>query len=123
MEVILREVVEKLGSRGQVVKVAAGFARNFLLPQRLAVAASSANLKIVAQEKEAHLKREAKAQVENQELAKLLSAVTIEIHQKAGENDHLFGSVITAVMVFSGLTLFGIAGIAWAAMKSGRSKT
>ena len=60
MEVILREDVEKLGSRGQLVKVAPGFARNFLLPKRLAVAATDANKKIVEQERQAALRREAK---------------------------------------------------------------
>ena len=60
MEVILREDIEKLGSRGQLVKVAAGYARNFLLPKRLAVAATDANRKIVEQERQAHLRKEAK---------------------------------------------------------------
>ena len=62
MEVILREDIEKLGSRGEVVKVAAGYARNFLLPKRLAVAATGANKKIVEQERQAHLRKEAKLQ-------------------------------------------------------------
>lgn len=93
MEVILREDVEKLGARGEVIKVAPGYARNFLLPKRLAVAATDANRKIVEQEKQAHVKREAKAQSESQDLAKLLENQTITISQKAGENDQLFGSV------------------------------
>ena len=93
MEVILREDVEKLGSRGQVVKVADGYARNFLLPKRLAVAATEANKKIVEQERQAHLRREAKLVGEAQDLAKLLGGVTVSIAQKAGENDQLFGSV------------------------------
>jgi len=93
MEVILREDIESLGSRGQVVKVAAGYARNFLLPKRLAVAATDSNRKIVEQEKQAHLRKEAKLAGEAQELAKLVGAVTIEVKRKAGENDQLFGSV------------------------------
>jgi large subunit ribosomal protein L9 len=93
MEVILREEVEKLGRRGDVVKVAPGYARNFLLPKRLAVAATDANKKIVEQEKQAHLRREAKEVADAQELAKLMSAVSVTIAQKAGENDQLFGSV------------------------------
>ncbi|HEU0124384.1 MAG TPA: 50S ribosomal protein L9 [Bryobacteraceae bacterium] len=93
MEVILREDIEKLGSRGQLVKVAPGFARNFLLPKRLAVAATEANKKIVEQERQAALRREAKEAGEASELAKLLESVEITIAQKAGENDHLFGSV------------------------------
>jgi large subunit ribosomal protein L9 len=95
MEVILREDVETLGTRGQVVNVAAGYARNFLLPKRLAVAANEGNRKIVEQEKQAYLKREAKAETESQELAKLVEGQTVTISQKAGENDHLFGSVTT----------------------------
>ena len=93
MEVILREDVERLGSRGQVVKVADGYARNFLLPKRLAVAASESNKKIVEQERQAHLRREAKQKGEAEDLSKLLSGVTVIIAQKAGENDQLFGSV------------------------------
>ena len=95
MEVILREDVDKLGSRGQVVKVAAGYARNFLLPKRLAVAATGSNKKIIEQERQAHLRKDAKLEVEAQDLAKLISGVTVTIKQKAGENDQLFGSVTT----------------------------
>jgi large subunit ribosomal protein L9 len=96
MEVILREDLEKLGARGQVVKVAPGYARNFLLPRRLAVAATEANKKIVEQERQAHLRREAKILGEAQDLAKIMSAVEVTISQKAGENDQLFGSVTAA---------------------------
>ena len=93
MEVILREDVDNLGTRGQVVKVAPGYARNFLLPKRLAVQATEANKKIVEQEREAYLRREAKAKGEAEDLGKLMSNVTVTIKQKAGENDQLFGSV------------------------------
>jgi large subunit ribosomal protein L9 len=93
MEVILREDIEKLGSRGQVVKVAAGYARNFLLPKRMAVAATASNKKIVEQERQAHLRREAKLKSEAEDLSKLLEGVSVTIVQKAGENDQLFGSV------------------------------
>ncbi len=93
MEVILREEIEKLGRRGEVVKVAAGYARNFLLPKRLAVAATASNIKIVEQERQAHLRRDAKEIGDAQDLAKMLAAVEITIAQKAGENDQLFGSV------------------------------
>ena len=93
MEVILREDIERLGNRGQVVKVADGYARNFLLPKRLAVAATDANRKIVEQERQAHLRREAKQKSEAEDLSKLLAGVTVMIAQKAGENDQLFGSV------------------------------
>lgn len=93
MEVILREDVEKLGNRGEVVKVAAGYARNFLLPRRLAVAATDANRKIVEQERQAHLRKEAKLKNEAVDLGQLLGGVSVTIAQKAGENDQLFGSV------------------------------
>jgi large subunit ribosomal protein L9 len=93
MELILREDIEKLGNRGEVVKVAAGYARNYLLPKRLAVVANASNKKIVDQEREAHLRREAKLESEAADLAKLLSAVSVTIKQKAGEEGHLFGSV------------------------------
>jgi large subunit ribosomal protein L9 len=93
MEVILREEIEKLGNRGDVVKVAPGYARNFLLPRRLAVLATDANRKIVEQERQAHLRREAKLEGEAQDLAKMVGSVTLTIARKAGENDQLFGSV------------------------------
>jgi large subunit ribosomal protein L9 len=93
MEIILREDIDKLGARGQVVKVAAGYARNFLLPKRLAVAATDSNRKIVEQERQAHLRKDVKLQSEAQDLGKLLGALTITISRKAGENDQLFGSV------------------------------
>jgi large subunit ribosomal protein L9 len=93
MEVILREDIEKLGSRGEVVKVAPGYARNFLIPKRLAVAATESNKKIVEQERQAHLRKEAKQIGEAQDLAKIMSGVSVTITQKAGENDQLFGSV------------------------------
>ena len=93
MDVILREDVEKLGTRGQLVKVAPGYARNFLLPNKMAVAATESNKKIVEQERQAHLRREAKVEGEAKDLGQMLGAVSITISQKAGENDQLFGSV------------------------------
>ncbi len=96
MEIILREDIDKLGQRGQTVKVAAGYARNYLLPRRLAVAATEGNKKIVEQERQAHLRRETKVQADAQELSKLMAPVEITITQKAGDNDQLFGSVTPA---------------------------
>jgi len=93
MEVILREDIDQLGSRGDVVKVAPGYARNFLLPKRLAVAATDSNKKIVEQERQAHLRKEAKAVGEATQLAQIMTGATVRIAQKAGENDQLFGSV------------------------------
>ncbi len=93
MEVILREDVEKVGSRGSVVKVANGYARNFLLPKRLAVAATESNKKIVDQEREAHVRREAKVKSDAETLAQLMANVTVTLRHRVGENNHLFGSV------------------------------
>jgi len=84
MEVILREDVEKVGARGTVVKVADGYARNYLLPKRLAVAATESNKKIVDQEREAHLRREAKLQSEAEGLAQLLSSVVLTFKRRVG---------------------------------------
>jgi len=75
------------------VKVAPGYARNFLLPNKMAVAATDSNKKIVEQERQAYLRREAKVEGEAKDLGKMLGAVAITIRQKAGENDQLFGSV------------------------------
>ena len=96
MEVILREDIVNLGSRGSVVKVTPGYARNFLLPKKMAVAATESNKKIVEQERQSHLKREAKESAEATDLAKLMAAVEVTIAHKAGENDQLFGSVTSA---------------------------
>ena len=93
MEVILREDIDNLCIRGQVVTLAAGYARNFLLPRRLAVPATEGNKKIIEQERLAALRREAKEEASAKELAALLSSVTLTSVQKAGEQDVLFGSV------------------------------
>jgi large subunit ribosomal protein L9 len=93
MDVILREDIDTLGMRGQVVQVATGYARNFLLPKRLAVAATESNKKIVEQERQAHLRKEAKFKTEAEDLGKMMTGVSVTISQKAGENDQLFGSV------------------------------
>ena len=95
MEVILREDVEKLGARGQMVKVASGYARNFLLPRKLAVAATESNKKIVEQERQAHLRRDAKEVADATDLGKMMANLSVTISQKAGENEQLFGSVTT----------------------------
>lgn len=109
MEVILREEIENLGRRGDVVKVAPGYARNFLLPKRLAVAANESNKKIVEQEKQAYLRRESKEIGDASDLAKLMASVEVTIAQKSGENDQLFGSVtsqdIAAALEKAGYTI------------------
>jgi large subunit ribosomal protein L9 len=73
--------------------VASGYARNFLIPKKLAVTATGSNKKIVEQERQGHLRKEAKLQGEAQDLAKLVNGVSVTIQQKSGENDQLFGSV------------------------------
>jgi large subunit ribosomal protein L9 len=93
MEVILREDVDKVGNRGSVVKVANGYARNYLLPKRLAVPATDANKKIVEQEREAYLRREVKEKGDAEQLGQIMSGVVLTFHQKVGENNQLFGSV------------------------------
>ncbi|HLH02485.1 MAG TPA: 50S ribosomal protein L9 [Bryobacteraceae bacterium] len=93
MEIILREDVEKVGTRGSVVKVADGYARNYLLPKRLAVPATEANKKIVEQEREAYVRREAKVKGDAESLAQLMQNVTVTLRHRVGENNHLFGSV------------------------------
>jgi large subunit ribosomal protein L9 len=93
MEVILREKVEKLGNRGEVVKVSEGYARNFLLPHKLALLATPANRKQVEQEKTAAVRREANEKAEWQALAQQLAQLTIRLSRKVGENDVLYGSV------------------------------
>jgi large subunit ribosomal protein L9 len=93
MEVILREDVDKVGNRGSVVKVADGYARNYLLPKRLAVPATNANKKIVEQEREAYLRREAKAKGDAEQLGQIMAGIVVTFHQKVGENNQLFGSV------------------------------
>ncbi len=109
MEVILREEIENLGRRGDVVRVAPGYARNFLLPKRLAVAANESNKKIVEQEKQAYLRRESKEIGDANDLAKMMGSVEVTIAQKAGENDQLFGSVtaqdIVAALERAGYTI------------------
>lgn len=93
MELILREDIDKLGSRGEVVKVKDGYARNFLLPRRMAVAATAANKKIVEQERQSWLRKEATVKADAEGLAQILNGVVLEFERKAGEEDHLFGSV------------------------------
>ena len=93
MEVILKTEVPKLGGRGDVVKVADGFARNYLLPRKLAIQATSSNKKVIDDMKAASLRREAKLKGDAEQLAGLMKDVIVTVAEKAGENDQLFGSV------------------------------
>ncbi|HEV2298219.1 MAG TPA: 50S ribosomal protein L9 [Candidatus Acidoferrales bacterium] len=96
MEIILQEDVDKLGNRGQVVTVAEGYARNYLLPRKLAVPADKGNMKRLEKMRAAFAKKEATERESAQKLADLLATIALKLTRKAGENDQLFGSVTTA---------------------------
>ena len=93
MEVILREDVDKLGRRGDVVKVAEGYGRNFLLPRGLALAVTDANKAMIEKEKRALLARLAKEKAEFQAVADKIGTIRFVAPRKVGENDVLYGSV------------------------------
>ncbi len=93
MEVILKEDVNKLGHRGDVVKVADGYGRNYLLPGKLAIEANAANKAVIEQMKGSAIRKSAKEKVEAEQLSTQLSAVELVFERKVGEHDHLFGSV------------------------------
>jgi large subunit ribosomal protein L9 len=93
MEVILKEDVPKLGSRGDVVKVAEGYGRNFLLPRKLAIEANESNKAVIEQMKAAALRRSAKEKAQAEELSKQFDGVSVTFQRRAGEHDQLFGSV------------------------------
>jgi large subunit ribosomal protein L9 len=96
MEVILKEDVANLGHRGDVVKVADGYGRNFLLPRKLALQATLANKAVIEQMKSAALRRPAEEKVQAQELLTKLEPLTLTFTRKSGENGQLFGSVTSA---------------------------
>ncbi len=93
MEVILKEDVVTLGSRGDVVKVAEGYGRNYLLPRKLAIEASKGNKAVIEQMKAASVRRSAKEKTQAEELAKQFDGLSVSFQRKSGENDQLFGSV------------------------------
>ena len=96
MEVILKEDVEKLGSRGDVVKVAEGYGRNFLLPRKLAIEATAANRAVIEQMKAAAVRRLAREKGDAETLAKQFAGVELTFTRKTGDHDQLFGSVTSA---------------------------
>ena len=93
MEVILKEDVPKLGSRGDVVKVAEGYGRNFLLPRGLAMAVTPANKAMIDKERKAHEARLVKEKAECESLAQRIGGLRFVAPRKVGENDVLYGSV------------------------------
>src|SRR4029077_19055694 len=99
MEVILREHVDNLGRRGEVVKVAAGYARNYLLPRKLALLVTDGNRKQVEREKGKFDLKEAEEQQVAQAMAERIASVDVEIARKVGETDVLYGSVTSSDIV------------------------
>ena len=93
IEVILREDVKTLGRAGEMVRVKPGYARNYLLPQGLAYEATEGNRKRIAGETKARASRDQAEKVQAQEAATTLSAVTLSLSGKAGEEGKLFGSI------------------------------
>jgi large subunit ribosomal protein L9 len=96
MEVILKEDVLKLGHRGDVVKVADGYGRNYLLPEKLAIEATATNKAVIEQMKSSALRKSAKEKAGADELSTRLNEVVITFERKAGDHEQLFGSVTAA---------------------------
>jgi large subunit ribosomal protein L9 len=96
MEVILRDHVEHLGRRGEIVKVADGYARNYLLPRKLALPATDANKKWVERERKITEARDLEEKGAAEAIATRLGALELTVTRKTGENDQLYGSVTNA---------------------------
>ena len=96
MEVILREHVDNLGKRGEIVKVADGYARNYLLPRKLALLATEGNKKQIEREREKFEAKESEERKGAEAMAARMGSIEVEIARKVGENDVLFGSVTAA---------------------------
>ena len=96
MEVILRDHVDNLGQRGDIVKVADGYARNYLLPRKLALAATEANKKQIQRERKIFEVKEAAEKGAAEELARRLLQIELVVARRVGETDTLYGSVTSA---------------------------
>ena len=96
MEVILRDHVDNVGKRGDVVKVANGYARNYLLPRKLALPATDANKHWIARERKISEAREGEERVAAEALAERLVALDLHVSRKVGDNDAMYGSVTNA---------------------------
>ncbi len=96
MEIILRETIDNLGRAGQIVTVANGYARNYLLPKKLAYPVTPGNLKVIEYERNTLLKKEAKQKDDAEKVKDLLEKVEISIRRKVGEHAALYGSVTNA---------------------------
>jgi large subunit ribosomal protein L9 len=93
MQIVLKEDIDKLGRRGEVVKVANGYARNYLLPLGKALPATPGNLKVIEREKRRYLVRLSKEKEENEALSRRIQTLSLTLVRKVGENDVLYGSV------------------------------
>lgn len=96
MEVILKEDVPKLGARGDVVKVADGYGRNYLLPRKLAIEATPGNRAVIEQMKQAAVRRLARDKADAELLAKQFDELSLTFYRRVGEGEHLFGSVTSS---------------------------
>jgi large subunit ribosomal protein L9 len=96
MEVILREHIDNLGRRGDIVKVADGYARNYLLPRKLALAVTDSNRRQIDRERKVAEARDVEEKQQAEALAARLEQVDIEIARRVGENQTLYGSVTSA---------------------------
>ncbi len=95
MKVILKEDISNLGDMGTILNVSNGYARNYLIPKNLAVEASSRNIKSLEHEKRIIQKKIKKLKVSAEDISNSISALTITLKAKAGEEDKLFGSITT----------------------------
>ncbi len=96
MQIILQEDIDKLGHRGDIVTVKPGYARNFLLPRKLAVEATEGNLKVIERIRTSLAKKTATELEAAQKQAELLNGISLKFTRKTGENDQMFGSVTSA---------------------------
>jgi large subunit ribosomal protein L9 len=96
MEVILREHVDNLGRRGDVVKVAPGYARNFLLPRKLALPVNEGNKRVIERERKLAETRELEERQQAEAVANRLSQIELTLSRRVGDTEQLYGSVTTA---------------------------
>ena len=96
MELILKQTVDNLGQEGDIVKVKPGFGRNYLIPKKIAVMATRANVAQLEQERAAIEARKERLRLETEALSKKIAGTTVTISQRVGEEDRLFGSVSSA---------------------------
>ena len=110
MKVILLEKVERLGDRGNIVEVSDGYARNYLIPRKLAVAVTESTLKQFETEEKVRKRKEEKERIRAEKLAKKLEKLELKIEVKTGEEDKLFGAV-SSIDILNALREKGIDGV------------